>query len=723
MDKELRNRDIRYCVDRSVFHETELGGSTPPSTNSGRAIFNAAKNKLRCSRSAAKSLLFKFIPILQWLPHYPVKEWLLGDIVSGVSVGILQLPQGLAYALLAAVPPVFGLYSSFFPVFIYSFFGTSRHVSVGSFAVVSIMVGSVAESLVTNDNFTLPGNDSIIDMDARDKARVEVVAALTLLVGIFQIILGLVQFGFVVTYLSEPLVRGYTTAATIHVTVSQLKHIFGLPLSEKSQPLSLIYSLISLFRRIHNTNIGTLVVSTIALLCLFAVKEVNQKWQSKLPMPIPIELVVLVISTGVSYGINLHEQYGIGIVGNIPTGLLAPTVPKTDLFFQVVGNAFAIAVVGYTITISLAKIFSMKHGYKVDSNQELIALGLSNLTGSFFHCFAVTSSMSRSLVQESTGGNTQIAGSISSLIILVIILKAGELFTALPKAILSAIVIANLKEMYKQFMDIPALWRTNKYDLLIWIVTFLSTICLNLDIGLGVSVIFGLLTITFRTQLPQYSVLGQVFDTDIYRDICQNTMTKEVDGIKIFRTSSAIYFANAELYAQTLKAKVGVNIDLLIEKKKKAVMKRKRGLQKVITLAQRILSNTKKGSGLEFLMNKEAIVGSLQTLSETIPNPPTLQSLGLERLSFHSLILDFAAVCFIDTVGIKMLKIIFEEFKDIEVDVYLVNCPGSILRQLQSSRFFNETFTPALIFPTIHDAVSYLSQTHESSSLQEVTAI
>ncbi|XP_063282300.1 solute carrier family 26 member 6-like [Pelobates fuscus] len=720
MDKELRNRDIRYCVKRSVFHETELGGSTPTPSN-GRAVFNAAKNKLRCSRSAAKSLLLKFIPILQWLPHYPVKEWLLGDIVSGVSVGILQLPQGLAYALLAGVPPIFGLYSSFFPVFIYSFFGTSRHVSVGTFTVMSIMVGSVAESLIPTE--FVQGNDTIINMDARDEARVEVVAALTLFVGIFQIILGLVQFGFVVTYLSEPLVRGYTTAATIHVTVSQLKHFFGLPLSERSQPLSLIYSLISLFRRIHNTNISTLVVSTIALLCLIAVKEVNQKWQSKLPMPIPIELVVLLISTGLSYGINLHEQYGVGIVGNIPTGLLAPTVPKTDLFFQVVGNAFAIAVVGYTITISLAKMFANKHGYKVDSNQEFIALGLSNLTGSFFHCFAVTSSLSRSLVQESTGGNTQIAGSVSSLITLVIILKAGELFTALPKAILSAIVIANLKEMYKQFMDIPALWRTNKYDLLIWIVTFISTICLNLDIGLGVSVIFGLLTITFRTQLPQYSVLGQVFDTDIYRDTCQNTMTKEVNGIKIFRTSSAIYFANAELYAQTLKAKVGVNIDLLIEKKKKAVMKRKRGLQKVITLAQRILSNTNRGSGLEFLVNKEAIVGSLQTLSETIPNPPTLQSLGLERLSFHSLILDFAAVCFIDTVGIKMLKIIFEEFKEIEVDVYLVNCPGSILRQLQSSGFFNETFTPALIFSTIHDAVSYLSQTHESSSLQEVTEI
>ncbi|XP_075687868.1 solute carrier family 26 member 6-like isoform X2 [Rhinoderma darwinii] len=686
-NKEMKYRDVRYCVERPVFHEQELGESLPSSTSTIQSLVGAAKRKVRCSGSAAKATLFHFLPILHWLPHYPVKEWFLGDIVSGISVGILQLPQGLAYALLAGVPPVFGLYSSFFPVFVYSFFGTSRHVSVGSFAVVSIMVGSVTESLVPNDNFILPGNETVIDTVARDKARVELVAAITLLVGLFQLILGLVQFGFVVTYLSEPLVRGYTTAATIHVTVSQLKHIFGLPLSERSHPLSLIYSLVSLFGRIHKTNIGTLVVSLIALVFLFAVKEVNQRFQSKLCMPIPIELVVLIISTAISYGVNLHGNYGVGIVGEIPTGLLAPTVPNAEFFANVAGNAFAIAVVGYAITISMAKMFAMKHGYKVDNNQELIALGLSNLTGSFFHCFAVTSSMSRSLVQESTGGNTQIAGSVSAIIILVIILKAGELFTCLPRAILSSIVIANLKGMYKQFMDIPLLWRTNR---------------------------------------PHYSILGQVAESDIYRDAEKNTLAREISGVKIFQSSSPIYFANAELYAKSLKIKMGVNVDKLIEKKKKAIQRRSKGLQKVINLAKVILAKTQKGSGLEFLTNKEGLMGSLKTLSESIPQSPvTLRSLGLEKLDFHALVLDFSAVSFIDTVGTKMLKNIFKEFREIEVEVYIVNCPSAVLRQLENSNFFNENITQASIFASIHDAVSYVSngQSSESSSLSEITAI
>ncbi|MEE6502237.1 hypothetical protein FKM82_004450 [Ascaphus truei] len=542
----------RYHVERSVLHEADLGGTSSQSMDEVRRLLSTARRKVRCSRSAAKSLLLQFLPILRWLPQYPVKEWLMGDIISGLSVGILQLPQGLAYALLAGVPPVFGLYSSFFPVFVYSFFGKSRHISAGTFAVISIMIGSVTESLVPNENFMLPGNETLVNTTARDKARVELAAAMSLLVGLFQVkslcqkpvSLGLVQFGFVVTYLSEPLIRGYTTAATIHVTVSQLKHIFGLPgASQKSQPLSLIY---------------------------------------------------LIISTGISYGVNLHEGFGVAIVGDIPTGMIAPTVPKVNLLANIVGNAFAIAMVGYAVMISLAKMFAMKNNYKVDSNQELIALGLSNLTGSFFQCFPITASMSRSLVQESTGGKTQIAGSVSSFIILICILKAGELFTSLPKAILSTIVIANLKGMYKQFMDLPILWRTNKYDLLIWLVTFLSTICLNLDMGLAVSIAFGLLTVTFRTQSPQCSILGQVPETDVYRDVAENNQAKEIPGVKIFRYTSAIYFANAELFAKALQDKVGVNVDRLKEKKKKVIRKRNRGLQKMINMSQKIVAETQK---------------------------------------------------------------------------------------------------------------------------------
>uniref|UniRef100_A0A0A6YWP3 Solute carrier family 26, member 6 n=2 Tax=Mus musculus TaxID=10090 RepID=A0A0A6YWP3_MOUSE len=211
-EMELQRRD--YHVERPLLNQEQLEdlGHWGPAakTHQWRTWF-------RCSRARAHSLLLQHVPVLGWLPRYPVREWLLGDLLSGLSVAIMQLPQGLAYALLAGLPPMFGLYSSFYPVFIYFLFGTSRHISVGTFAVMSVMVGSVTESLTADKAFVQGLNATA------DDARVQVAYTLSFLVGLFQVGLGLVHFGFVVTYLSEPLVRSYTTAASVQVLVSQLK--------------------------------------------------------------------------------------------------------------------------------------------------------------------------------------------------------------------------------------------------------------------------------------------------------------------------------------------------------------------------------------------------------------------------------------------------------------------------------------------------------------------
>uniref|UniRef100_A0A8B9IPM1 Solute carrier family 26 member 6 n=1 Tax=Anser cygnoides TaxID=8845 RepID=A0A8B9IPM1_ANSCY len=679
----------------------------------------------RCSASTAKSLLFRFLPVLRWLPRYPVKDWLLGDITSGFSVGIMHLPQGLAYALLAGLPPVTGLYSSFYPVFLYFFFGTSRHNSVGPFAVISVMIGSVTESLLPSEKFFISVNGSnttIVDEVKRDAERVQLVATITILSGVFQVALGLLQFGFVVTYLSDPLVRGYTTAASVHVLISQLKNVFGVSVGEYSGPLSLFKTFIEICRKLPQTNVGTLVTAIIAMVAIFIVKELNHKFASKLPMPIPIELITIIISTGISYGVDLKSKFGISVVGDIPSGLKPPVVPKTTYFGQVVGNAFAIAIVGYAICISLGKIFALKHGYKVDSNQELIALGLSNFLGGFFQCFAISCSMSRSLVQESTGGNSQVAGVLSSLVILVTILKIGELFRDLPKAILAAIIIVNLKGMFKQFTDFRTLWKSNRVDLMIWIVTFVATLLLNLDIGLGASVAFALLTVIFRTQLPHYSLLGRVADTEVYKDVAEYQKAQEIPGVKIFRSSSTLYFANVEMYAEALKKKSGINVDRLIAKKKKVLRKLKKQQKK----AEKEKAKRKKVTLLRTRMVKPRLPPSLQATEaecngpgvavielsgeeSSAPAEPTLRSLGLPQPDFHAVILDFSSLNFVDTVSIKIVKNIFRDFREIEVDVFVASCPASVLAQLERGNFFSSTITKQCFFPSVHDAVLHIS--------------
>ncbi|NXC97196.1 S26A6 protein, partial [Certhia familiaris] len=739
---------LSHRAPREVLSEAELeevAQRKPPTTPSLRGCLR----KTRCSGTAAKSLLFRFLPFLRWLPRYPIKDWLLGDIVSGFSVGIMHLPQGLAYALLAGLPPVTGLYSSFYPVFLYFFFGTSRHNSVevlmptlgslptlylfsGPFAVISVMIGSLTDSLVPSENFleSVNGSNATVNEELRDAARVELVATITVLTGIFQVALGLLQFGFVVTYLSDPLVRGYTTAASVHVLVSQLKNVFGVSQGEHSGPLSLFVTIIDLCKKLPDTNVGTLVTAIIAMVAILIVKEINHKFAAKLPMPIPIELITIIVSTGISYGVNLNDKFGISVVGNIPSGLKPPVAPNISYFGQVAGNAFAIAVVGYAICISLGKIFALKHGYKVDSNQELIALGLCNFLGGFFQCFAISCSMSRSLVQESTGGNSQVAGVIASLVILVTILKIGELFRDLPKAILAAIIIVNLEGMFKQFSDLSTLWKSNKVDLLVWIVTFIATLLLNLDIGLAASVAFGLLTVIFRTQLPHYSILGRISNTDVYRDVVEYEMAQEVPGVKIFRSSSTIYFANVELYAEALKKKSGIDVDRLIEKKKKALKKLKKQqkkLEKEKAKRKKVLprcrgpplhndagspslpQHAEDGPGLSVI--------ELNAGESSAPSEPTLRSLGLPQPSFYAVILDFSPVSFVDTVSIKILKNIFRDFHEIEVDVFIASCPVSVLTQLERGNFFSSTITKHSFFPSVHDAVVHISRERNQDSV------
>ncbi|XP_013837099.1 solute carrier family 26 member 6 isoform X2 [Sus scrofa] len=731
---ELRRRD--YHVERPLLNQEQLEELGNRGSATGTWQW---RNWFRCSRARAYALLLQYLPVLTWLPQYPVREWLLGDLLSGLSVAIMQLPQGLAYALLAGLPPVFGLYSSFYPVFIYFLFGTSRHISVGTFAVMSVMVGSVTESLAPDEDF-LQASNSTVDVAARDARRVQLASALSVLVGLFQVGLGLVHFGFVVTYLSEPLVRGYTTAASVQVFISQLKYVFGLHLSSRSGPLSLIYTALEVCWNLPKTVVNTLVTAVVAGLVLVLVKLLNNKLQKHLPVPLPGELLTLIGATGISYGIGLNE---VDVVGRIPAGLVPPVAPSPQLFARLVGNAFAIAVVGFAIAISLGKIFALRHGYRVDSNQELVALGLSNFIGGIFQCFPVSCSMSRSLVQESTGGNTQVAGAISSLFILIIILKLGELFQDLPKAVLAAVIIVNLKGMLMQFTDLCSLWKTNRVDLLIWLVTFVATILLNLDLGLAVAIAFSMLLVVVRIQLPHYSVLGQMPDTDVYRDVAEYSEAREVPGVKIFRSSTTMFFANAELYGDALKQRCGVDVDRLISQKKKLLRRQElklKRLQKGNKLVKKpsdpvthirssshikdtsisinvntgitnIESNDVEGSNVKVSAENELEdIAAGDQEDAKAPAMSSLKALGLPQPDFHSLILDLGTLSFVDTVCLKSLKNIFRDFREIEVEVYMAACHSPVVSQLEAGHFFDASITKQHLFASVHDAVIFALQ-------------
>uniref|UniRef100_A0A3P8ZEC8 STAS domain-containing protein n=1 Tax=Esox lucius TaxID=8010 RepID=A0A3P8ZEC8_ESOLU len=622
---------------------------------------------LRCSVPKLKRSVLGFLPVLSWLPRYSLRDNALGDLTSGISVGIMHLPQGMAYALLASVPPVFGLYTSFYPVLVYFIFGTSRHISIGTFAVISIMIGSVTEKLAPDSNFPSlneTNGTGGVDLAARDAYRVQIAASTTVLCGLFQILLGMMRFGFVVTYLSEPLVRGYMTGAATHVVASQLKYVFGIDPARFSGPLSQVY---------------------------------------------------IIAATLISYYGDLNSQYNVSVVGEIPQGLKPPSPPDISLWGSVVGDAFAVAIVGYAINISLGKTFGLKHGYKVDSNQELVALGLSNTAGGFFQCYAVTSSLSRSLIQESTGGKTQVAGVISSVIVLVTVLQLGTLFEELPKAVLACIVFVNLKGMFRQFLDIPALWKSNKVDLMVWLVTLVCTVLLNLDIGLAASIAFSLLTVIFRSQLPRYSILGRVPGTELYLDTDTYEEVKEIPGVIIFRSSTTMYYTNAELYLDALLEKSGIDIGKLLMKKKKKDSEQKRADKKEEKRAKIKAKNQVKHITLcSTGSDQDSEIGSYgdNHITQAASTGSESESGKSADNSTHTIILDLSTASFVDTVTVKILKNIFRDYKEIGIDVYLAGCQVCVVEQLSIAGFFCESIPKSCLFATVHDAVLHSLRVH-----------
>ncbi|KAG8508488.1 Chloride anion exchanger [Galemys pyrenaicus] len=731
----------QYIEARPVYSANAFGEEYKKKQRHHKTIRDHLRAYCSCSAQKVKRIARSLFPVASWLPAYRLKEWLLS----------------LAFALLVNVPPSYGLYAAFFPVIIYFFLGTSRHISVGPFPVLSMMVGAVVSRIVPDESPTLNSNSSMSNNTlSADEQKVMVAAAVTILSGIIQLIMGALQFGFVVIYLSDSLISGFTTAAAVHVLVSQLKFMLQLPVPAHADPFSFFKVLISIFSQIQNTNIADLVTSLIILLVVFVVKEINQRYKAKLPVPIPIELIMTVIAAGVSYGFNFKERFNVAVVGEMPRGFQLPITPDAQTFQDTIGDCFGIAIVGFAVAYSVASVYSLKYDYPIDGNQELIALGLANILTGSFKGFAGSTALSRSGVQESTGGKTQIAGLLSAIIVLIVILAIGFLLEPLQKSVLAALALGNLKGMLMQFTEIGRLWRKDKYDCVIWIMTFIFAVVLGLGLGLAASVAFQLLTIVFRTQFPKCSSLAMIGRSNIYKNKKDYFDIYEPEGVKIFRCPTPIYFANINFFKQKLTDAVRYLPDVpqsvrpihleLLElcsisvrifrtlvtqqcvfqvgfSPLRVLRKRNKALKKIRKLQKKgLLQVTPKG----FICTVDSFKDSDDELDnnqiEELDQPINTTDLPFQidwnadlplnievpRVSMHSLILDFSAVSFLDVSSMRGLKTMLQEFIRIKVDVYIVGTDDDFIEKLKRCEFFDEEVKDSIFFLTIHDAVLHI---------------
>lgn len=652
----------------------------------GQAVLRRLRKSCQCSQAKAKNKILGFFPVLRWLPKYNLKKNLLGDAMSGLIVGILLVPQSIAYSLLAAQEPVYGLYTSFFASIIYFLLGTSRHISVGIFGVLCLMIGEVVDRELARAGYdaahapaalgVLSNGSSAFNQTA-DKTcdkncyAIAVGSTVTFMAGVYQVAMGFFQVGFVSVYLSDALLSGFVTGASFTILTSQAKYLLGLRLPRSHGPGSLVTTWSHIFRNIHQTNLCDLLTSLLCLLVLLPTKELNERFKSKLKAPIPTELFVVVAATLASHFGRLHDRYGTSIAGPIPTGFLPPRAPDWSLVPRVAADAVAISVIGFAITVSLSEMFAKKHGYAVRANQEMYAIGFCNIIPSFFHCFTTSAALAKTLVKESTGCQTQVSGVVTALVLSLVLLVVAPLFYSLQKSVLGVITIVNLRGALLKFKDLPAMWRVSRMDTVIWWVTMLSSALISTELGLLIGVCFSMFCVILRTQKPQASLLGWVEGSETFESTAAYRGLQAKPGVKVFRFAAPLYYINKEYFKSALYKSTLNPVFAKAAQKKAAKRKRRKGA---------------------------AARGGAQddVAVQLSPDPPEL----------HTLVVDCSAVQFVDTAGIQTLREVRRDYEAVGVRVLLAQCNPSVRASLAQGEYCREE-EENLLFHSVFEAVSF----------------
>lgn len=722
-----------FTISRPVYNRENFIHRYDHETNSDRNLKDKLKRfqpEVSCRR--VTDLLLSFVPLFIWLPKYRIRN-LPSDIAAGLTVGVMNIPQGLAYALLASVPPIIGLYTSFIPVLIYFVLGTSRHIAIGTFAIVSTMVGEVCEDKISKFNI-VPSDVSNTSSGSNpwspeDELKIKITVALTLLVGIIQTAMGLVHLGFVTTYLSRPLVSGFTTGAAFIVFTSQVKYFFGISPPRYSGPLALPKTYHYLFKHIADTNVAALCTGLICVFILFAIDYLNKKYKSRLPVPIPSQLIVIIIGSAVSYTARLNPRFDVSIIGSIPKGLPKFSVPEQQFLSELILDAFLIALVAATTNLSLVKLFAQRNEYKTDSNQELLAYGCMNLISSFFSCFVSSGSLSRSVVQESMG-KTQITSFVSSVAILLVLLFIAPLFEPLPKPVLAAIVVVSLRRLFEQFGQLRNIWKISQVDALIWFISCFAVVFLGIVLGLIAGFAVTLFSIIYRASKANVTTLGHLNETELYKDpqLCLNA--KSVPGIEIVQFEGPLIFVNAEDLLDNILTIVQENCHerKQVDHEDVAIVEKTWALPGNVVetivphgdkrIALKMVRNTNPMSDMVSFNNlgsddfTEQVTGNETEFSgesADCPSPPSVAT-PVPDEKIHSLIIDFFAVTMIDFVGIQCLRQIIEKSEEMGVHILLAGCSYYTQRHMSRDDFLAK-YIERNSFLSVHDAVLYLRAT------------
>jgi len=470
-------------------------------------------------------MLKRVFPILSSLPNYK-KAFLGGDIAAGLTVGIMLIPQSMAYAMVAGLPPVYGLYTALMPQLMYALMGTSPQLNVGPIATDSLLVAAGLGAL------SVSGIDTYIAM----------ALVLALFVGCIQLVLGLLKMGFLVNFLSTPVISGFISAAALIIGCSQLSHLLGI---EINRSIKIHHILAAVANELHQLNIYALGVGMLGIALILIMRKISKR--------IPAALVVVILGILAVIVLKLHTR-GVEIVAEIPTGLPVFSLPEAD--FSTLKDLFPIALtlalVAFMEAMSVSKVMEHKHGNRVRANQELIALGTANIVGAFFKSYPATGSFTRTAINDLSGAKTGLASLVSAAVVAFTLLFLTPLFYYLPSTILAAIILVAVFGLIDVQYPVQ-LFKTRKDEFALLIITFLLTLFIGITEGILLGTLLALLLMVYRTSKPHVALLGRIKGTSYFRNI--NRFKEDVEPnskVLIFRFDAQLYFGNKDYFKSEL---------------------------------------------------------------------------------------------------------------------------------------------------------------------------
>ncbi|KGA98638.1 sulfate:proton symporter [Alkalihalobacillus alcalophilus ATCC 27647 = CGMCC 1.3604] len=448
------------------------------------------------------------------------------DLLAGLTLFVMLIPQGLAYAMLAGLPPVMGLYAATIPLFIYALFSSSKHLSIGPVAITSLLVFSGVSTLAE------PGSGQYISL----------VLMLAVMVGAVQLLLGISKLGFIVKFIPHSVMNGYTSAAAIIIGLSQMNHLLGIQVGNHLQVHSI---LIEIFEKILDLNFVTLLIGIISILFLLILKQKAPK--------LPGALMIIALSILIVFFFQLDKS-GVQIIGDIPQGfpqLVMPefTLEAAKLLFPM---AVTIALLGFMESLSIGKTIAKKEKYKLNPNKELKALGLSNMIGAFFQSFPVNGSFSRTAVNHQSGGATQMTSVITGALVMVTLLFFTSFFYYLPNAVLASIILVAVYKLI-DFKEMKHLFQVKPFEGWIWVTTFLVTLFVGIQWGILIGAIFTLVLLLNRSSKPAIVELGYVKREKTFRNIKRYREAITSDEAVILRIDANLHFANISFVEEKVK--------------------------------------------------------------------------------------------------------------------------------------------------------------------------